>query len=1094
MSIRIPVLALFLILSSHTLDAQDAVSSAAERIRGAAVEIFSGQSAQARLEIQETLVFYRAQKDLAGEGMCLVLLGLADVASEDREQAVENLEKGASLLHQAGDPFSAFIPLWMVASLDTTEANLELIVERHRRALAMLDKAASATTFSLEGFRVLAPAIGFDPSQLGPLLQNAEMFKPILLAMGDTMARDSLGHIYTKAGELEKAEVELERAASTGAMFGKFFDFSIQTHLGNLRRRQWKFDRAREHYLKAHDGIVAMPMIPGRDEWVQVETLGHLAEIELLSGRTDEALAWNDRALELVRKSKNRRREAWILSDRGDLLLRAGRLEDAKKILDEGLAIAEAIDDRFLRGSIRTSMGSLLRDRGDYGQAAATLEKAIEILQEDQAIENEAAAWLLLAEVYDLLGVAKSADESIVKARELAKKSNFRLAMELTDSIEAFTKLKVGDRSTADVIDSFGRWWALPETQDFMLPKDFRLLIESLVTLDDKSTGATLDPKAFESMPATAAIAYFIKSKQLVHEGKWAEARVVLQTAEKLNPSSDLRAAYLAMIGATYWRENNAADAIQHFERALQSLDATADDVKVDDLLAGYLGGYRHWYPEIIIKMLLQKGQIEAAFDLSERARSRAFLHSIGNTRLQPAHGAAAPLVAEAEALRRSIADWEHKVGLEPAVRKAELANARDRYQVVLQRLKVSNPEYASLTSVEPLRVAEVQRQLPQDTTLISYFVSLNEVNAWVIDRDHVQHIALPDASARIDAIVCWATSLGGDELPDDARAAQRSVKPVPSMCQASATAEEAYGLLFEPLRSKVRNSRILIVPHARLHYVPFAALRDPESRHYLIEDYTIAYVPSASALRFIQEKESPVTGTALIIGDPQASIVSMERLSGAAREAASIATLFGVEPKLGDQATESLLYGLNGKIDLVHISAHGEFASDHPMFSRIALARDDRHDGFLDVHEVLSDVDLSGVNLVVLSACRTARGTRSGGDEIVGLTRAVLYAGAPGVISTLWDIDDEAAADLIEEFYRRLLTGLPVGDALRQAQLVTMKRKPYEDPRYWAAFSLSGIPAARWSKAAEANGEANQCVPLNPWGTKPDLCIAELQ
>ena len=130
---------------------------------------------------------------------------------------------------------------------------------------------------------------------------------------------------------------------------------------------------------------------------------------------------------------------------------------------------------------------------------------------------------------------------------------------------------------------------------------------------------------------------------------------------------------------------------------------------------------------------------------------------------------------------------------------------------------------------------------------------------------------------------------------------------------------------------------------------------------------------------------------------------------------------------------------------------------------SRIALAPDGQHDGNLEVHEILSDLDLSGVNLVVLSACETARGERTRGDEITGLTRAFLYAGAPAVISTLWKIDDRASALLIEDFYRRLLDGAPAAEALRQAQLGLLRKPECQNPYFWAAFSLTGDPDIRW-------------------------------
>src|SRR6185503_10008124 len=199
-----------------------------------------------------------------------------------------------------------------------------------------------------------------------------------------------------------------------------------------------------------------------------------------------------------------------------------------------------------------------------------------------------------------------------------------------------------------------------------------------------------------------------------------------------------------------------------------------------------------------------------------------------------------------------------------------------------------------------------------------------------------------------------------------------------------------------------------------------FAALHDPVSNRSLIDDYAIFYAPSVSSLRFLRAKETPITGRALVLGDPAAP--AQFALPGARREAESVAHRFHTTAKLGKEARESLLYDLHGKVDLVHLAAHGYYDSAAPLFSFIALAGGDGKDGKLEVDEILSSVDLTGVNLVLLSACRSGVGKRSGGDDIVGLTRSLLYAGTPGVISTLWDIDDRATALLMETFYERLL------------------------------------------------------------------------
>ncbi|HEX8154435.1 MAG TPA: CHAT domain-containing protein, partial [Thermoanaerobaculia bacterium] len=473
-----------------------------------------------------------------------------------------------------------------------------------------------------------------------------------------------------------------------------------------------------------------------------------------------------------------------------------------------------------------------------------------------------------------------------------------------------------------------------------------------------------------------------------------------------------------------------------------------------DELIAGYFGTGRRWLFDFAIEALLHEGKAAEAFDYAERARARAFLQLIGNHRLSPGRGGNERLVREAEALRTRIAEWERAGSAIPT----DLANARREYRTLIGRLKTTNLEYASLARVEPLSVEAIRQEIPAGTTVISYFVSVQGLHAWVLDEKNLVHVALPGEPAAVQRAACWAMQFGNGRL--------RGPKPRTQRCAVPATAEDVYDLLIRPLRGKIGNARLIIIPHGVLHYVPFAALRDRTNGRYLIEDYTFTLAPSASALRFLRAKETPVTGRALVLGNPDSR---MGALPGAQREAIAVARAFGTTPLLGPAAAESLLYGLHGEVDLLHISAHARYDDAAPTFSRIGLAAGRGHDGNLEVHEILADVDLTGVNLVVLSACETAVGQRSGGDDVVSLTRAILYAGSPGVISTLWAIDDQAAARLMEEFYRRLLDGLPAADALRAAQLALLHDKTNNEPKFWAAFTLTGNPSATWKRGAAA-------------------------
>jgi CHAT domain-containing protein len=494
--------------------------------------------------------------------------------------------------------------------------------------------------------------------------------------------------------------------------------------------------------------------------------------------------------------------------------------------------------------------------------------------------------------------------------------------------------------------------------------------------------------------------------------------------------------------------------------------EKVADDARVDEFLASFVESEIQQVFHLLIEILVAQDRPEEAFDYAERARARMILQQLGNPRLRPERNADPRLVSEAEALRVGIADLERQAAFTSAAERerlsSDLRHARQRYQSLLVRLKVSNRRYDARLRVEPLSAARVRAELPPDTTLVSYFVSsAGPIHAWVLDREALQYLPLPVGPEQLRRAVCWAEEVGRG-------AGDRSALRLDPRCQAeSASAEELYEGLITALPGTGLHSRLILIPHGDLHYIPFAALRNPRSGRFLIEDHTLIYTPSASALRYLRTLETPVAGRALVLGDPASEATGRRALAAAKKEATFMAHLFGTEPMLGCQAKECLLQELGGQVDLLHIAAHGIYEPEDPLFSRLGLAPSQGYDGNLEVHEILSGLDLSGVNLVVLAACSTAAGERSGGDDVVGLTRAFLYAGSPGVISALWAIDDDASALLMGELYSGLLVGGSAAEALRQAQLAMLRTQSYRAPYFWAAFSLTGDPQARWQNSA---------------------------
>lgn len=249
---------------------------------------------------------------------------------------------------------------------------------------------------------------------------------------------------------------------------------------------------------------------------------------------------------------------------------------------------------------------------------------------------------------------------------------------------------------------------------------------------------------------------------------------------------------------------------------------------------------------------------------------------------------------------------------------------------------------------------------------------------------------------------------------------------------------------LVEPiLRWSDEGDIIWLVPHDLLHYMPLHALK--VSGRYLIERNPVCYTPSSSMMQFCQKNRKGRRKYALVVGD------SRNDLPNAREEALSITELFAAQLYLQRQATKTLIVETLARqykdIDILHFSCHGYFNTNRPLKSGIMLApkansdMDQENDGQwnLTAEEIFS-LKIEA-DLVTLSACETGINDRKPGDELIGLTRALIYAGTPSVVVSLWAVDDLSTSLLMQHFYLQLQNpdeGQPVSkcEALQSAQL----------------------------------------------------------
>jgi CHAT domain-containing protein len=270
-------------------------------------------------------------------------------------------------------------------------------------------------------------------------------------------------------------------------------------------------------------------------------------------------------------------------------------------------------------------------------------------------------------------------------------------------------------------------------------------------------------------------------------------------------------------------------------------------------------------------------------------------------------------------------------------------------------------------------------------------------------------------------------------------------------LAQVDADAERLYELLVEPLG--IGDAReLVIVPDRELYALPFAALRNPRTRKYLVEEHTIRFAPSAS---FHRDEATDALAPALVVADPPSK--GWPRLPASREEALQIGALHGATVLAGEAATRAAFFEAARDSALIHYSGHAN-SDASASYGALLLAAQGSDSGVVGSSDI-SRLRLERHPLVVLAACGTFRGDARHVAGMSGLSRAFLGAGARAVVGTLWEIDDDVSAPLFLRFHQRLRDGAAPARALRDAQLELLHSSDERlaHPAAWSPVELLG-------------------------------------
>lgn len=504
-------------------------------------------------------------------------------------------------------------------------------------------------------------------------------------------------------------------------------------------------------------------------------------------------------------------------------------------------------------------------------------------------------------------------------------------------------------------------------------------------------------------------------------------------------------------------RLGDTAHAYESYQQALSQIEQMRSTIHIDEFKSSFVKDKLKVY-EDLVGLCLRDGspaKQQEAFRVVEAAKSRALVDLLAGALQMKSQAQPDQQTTQAWNTLREQLDWYynklHEHETTPGARSVELtrqlrqkiSDSEAELARLLRHLQAQDPEYVSLQIVASISSDRLARHLSDDEALLEYFIIDDQIHAFVVNSSG---LCAAQPTGSVSQVLRLLRALRF-QLHKPLLHTDYTRRHEAALLQFSQEHLRAlYETLVEPVAWALDRPRWIIVPHGLLHYVPFHALVDEQG--YLLDRYEISYAPSAHTFSLCRQRPEQTHDhamPALIVGVPDTNLPHI------ADEVERIRSLIpGAQALVGEQASLAEFKRQAEHCRFLHLASHAIFRRDNPLFSALKLA--DSWLNFYDIFHLRLQAEL-----VTLSACQTGVNRVFAGDELVGLMRGFMYAGAPSVIVSLWAVNDRSTAELMGAFYSYLRQGESARSALRQAQLAV--RRAYPHPYYWAPFVLIGRP-----------------------------------
>ena len=902
--------------------------------------------------------------------------------------------------------------------------------------------------------------------------QSLEISRKICDVAGEARSLSNIGNVYYSLGRYTEALRNQQQSLEISRKIG---DVAVEARsLGNIGiifDSLGQYTEALSYHQQSLEKVRKIGDVAD-----EAKVLGNIGSVYDGLGQYTEALRYHQQSLEIYRKIGDVAGEALDLTNTGVIYQRLGQYTEALRYHQQCLEISRKIGDVAVEAKVLGNIGIIYDGLGQYTEALRYHQQSLEIKRKISDVAGEAKSLTSIGNVYHSLGQCTEALRYYQQSLEIVR--------------------KIGD-----------------------------------VAGESRSL-------------CNIGIVY--------HElGQYSEAIQFLQESirisEKIGALETVWMGYRGL-GEALWKSGKGEDAVGPYEKAVETIEklyASTQGLKEEER-SSMIGEKSFVYQEFI-ELLLElyrenpkKGYDKQAFQISEKSKSRVFQELMAKAGAKIAFAGEAKddtfkkMIAREQQLIVEITNQrilltkelskpekERNQEVKDSL-KSQISKSEKSLTDLEKEIESKYPRYADLRRPKPLIVEELQEILKPDETVVSYAVGKDKLAAFVIGKKSFKLIEIDTSREELSKLIRrFRRGL------EDVREVKALEKFKPEV------AYELYRKIFHSLTSELKGmTRLYISSDDILYTLPFEALVDREisekafdkarekggvylseynTLHYLIDTYTITYLPSASVLRSLRKYEKPGYGKwtkpLIAFADPifsqeerkeevkdkdlkpkgvsQETALSLqiltrstgneklERLKESAQEAEAISKeLKGRKEDiyLRERATEENIYKTNLKDSrYILFSTHGLLGGDFSGVAEPALAltlidNPPGRDGFLTMSEVLG-LDLNA-ELIILSACNTSgKGDKSGsGEGFVGLTRSFMYAGGKSLLVTHWSVESEAAKDLMVETFKNMKKEAKP-EALRDAKLSmkkSIRQKGQEKlslshPFFWAPFVLVG-------------------------------------